>query len=346
MKKFNGEIEGKKLSDFSLDKLVNVKTLAERMDKVEELMYNEGHVHNFFTTYFNEYYNVSPNQTGYLSEETSISRMLEIVGTYLLSSSDVESERKIEYRFWKSERDFKKSMESENVNTSSLQKSMVDDRVEVIDMFVDRKNDKNQKIVKDISVQAKDIADIVEIRRIEDAISYLKSESGILNIKNKIAKALEEVTREEDVARLKYILNNTERYVKRYVTDLRENQVAIKKAIKRPIEFKNTLKDEGADTDWFDIINFENDKCVKVLLEHLYQKDLSGSEFGLILWDLYEFITKKLKLSKREREVIDLFSKGYKQVDIVNELGTNKQNVNTYVSRIVKKIQDSGYDIE
>lgn len=223
---------------------------------------------------------------------------------------------------------------------------MVDDRVEVIDMFVDRKNDKNQKIVKDISVQAKDIADIVEIRRIEDAISYLKSESGILNIKNKIAKALEEVTREEDVARLKYILNNTERYVKRYVTDLRENQVAIKKAIKRPIEFKNTLKDEGADTDWFDIINFENDKCVKVLLEHLYQKDLSGSEFGLILWDLYEFITKKLKLSKREREVIDLFSKGYKQVDIVNELGTNKQNVNTYVSRIVKKIQDSGYDIE
>lgn len=346
MKKFNGEIEGKKLSDFSLDKLVSVKTLAERMDKVEELMYNEGHVHNFFTTYFNEYYNVSPNQTGYLSEETSISRMLEIVGTYLLSSSDVESERKIEYRFWKSERDFKKSMESENVNTSSLQKSMVDDRVEVIDMFVDRKNDKNQKIVKDISVQAKDIADIVEIRRIEDAISYLKSESGILNIKNKIAKALEEVTREEDVARLKYILNNTERYVKRYVTDLRENQVAIKKAIKRPIEFKNTLKDEGADTDWFDIINFENDKCVKVLLEHLYQKDLSGSEFGLILWDLYEFITKKLKLSKREREVIDLFSKGYKQVDIVNELGTNKQNVNTYVSRIVKKIQDSGYDIE
>lgn len=123
MKKFNGEIEGKKLSDFSLDKLVNVKTLAERMDKVEELMYNEGHVHNFFTTYFNEYYNVSPNQTGYLSEETSISRMLEIVGTYLLSSSDVESERKIEYRFWKSERDFKKSMESENVNTSSLQKA-------------------------------------------------------------------------------------------------------------------------------------------------------------------------------------------------------------------------------
>lgn len=347
MKYFNSSIGDKKLVDFRLDKLDNVKTLEERMDKVTELICEDGETHEFFTTYFNEYYDVSPSQTGYLSEDMAVSKMLEIVGTYLLSSSNVESERKIEYKFWKSERDFKKSMESENVNASSLQKNVANNSVEVIDMFVDRKNDRNQKIVKDISVNTKDIKEIAEIRALEDAIDYMKSPKGIKAIKEKAQSVLESGNcKDGDEARLKYIVKNTERYVNRYAKTLRENQVLIKKAIKRPIEFKNVLKDEGCDTDWSSIIDFKNDKCVKVLLESLYKKDLHGDDFGLILWDLYEFLTKRIKLSKKESEVVGLLSIGYKQVDVSDKMGINKGGVSKIISRIVKKIQDSGYEVD
>lgn len=339
-------IADKKLSDFRLDQLKAVPTLKDRKGMVEELIYDNGYVHDFFAEYFSTYYNPSLSQSDYLSEDTAVSKMLEIVGTYLLSASDIESERKIEYRFWKSERDYKKSMESENVNISSLEKNMVDDKVEIIDMFVDKKNDKNRKIVKDISIQSRDLKEIKEIRDLQNTIKYLRSDKGIADIKKHINEKIDLVDNEDDLTRFKYIQRNAERFVAQYVKDLKENQILIKKAIRRPIEFKNTLKDEGFDTDWSETIDLNNKKCVKILLESLNRRSLHGDDFGLILWDLYEFITKSLKLSDRELEIVELFGEGFKQVDIAKELNMSKTSVATFVSRIIKKVQDSGYDIE
>lgn len=346
MKQFRGTIAGKKLNDFRLDQLKAVPTLKERKGMVEDLIYEDGHVHDFFAEYFNTYYNPSLNQSEYLSEDTAVSKMLEIVGTYILSAKDIESERNIKYRFWKSERDYKKSMESENVNTSSLEKNMVDDKVEIIDMFVDKKNDKNQKLVKDISIQAKDLKEIKEIKKLQSVIDYLKSDKGVSDIKRKVDEIIDKVQSEDDLARLRHIQRNTERFLAQYVNNLKENQVLIKKAIRRPIEFKNVLKDEGCETDWLNIIDLNNKKCIKILLGSLNQRNVHGNDLQLILWDLYEFITNDLKLSERELEIVELFAEGFKQVDIAKELNMSKTGVATLVSRIIKKIQDSGYDIE
>jgi hypothetical protein len=343
LKQFKGAIGGKKLSDFSLDKLENVETLNKRMEMVDGLIFEDGHLHDFFATYFSEYHDVSPSQAGHLAEETSVCKMLEIVGTYLLSAKDVESERKIEYKFWKSERDYKKSMESSSVNTSSLQKNVVDDRVEVIDMFVDKKNDKNQKIVRDVAVSKKDIKEIEEIGNLERAIEYIKSPKGLKDVQQFVIRQLEMGTgTEEDRARLKYIANNTERYLKLYTKSLKENQLLIKKAIKKPLEFKSVMKDEGADRDFGEIINLDNLKEIQILLEALSNRDLMGNDFQLVLWDLHAFLySGKISLTARQQEIINLLSDGWKQTEIADSLGMKKGNVSREIAKVSIKIKDN-----
>jgi hypothetical protein len=336
LKQFKGAIDGVKLSDFSLNKLTNVETYKERMALVEDLIMENGYSHDFFATYFSQYHDVSPSQNGYLAEETAVCKMLEIVGTYLLSAKDIESERKIEYRFWKSERDFKKSMESENVNTSSLQKNVDDDRVEVIDMFVDRKNDKNQKIVRDISLSRNDIKEINEIRYLQDAIDYLSSPRGIQSIKEKVQSLLDVgIDNEDHTARLKYIANNTERYVKLYVKALRESQLIIKKAIKRPIEFKNVLKDEGVPNK-LDAFDFMEKRHVKAVLPSLNTENLM-TDLGIIIYDVNKLIDET-ELSPKEFELVQMFRKGYTKSEATKELGVLSETTNKMMNRISLKI--------
>jgi RNA polymerase sigma factor (sigma-70 family) len=297
------------------------------------LLYDGEFVHEFFSTYFNNYYDVSPSQDGYLSEQDAVCKLLEILGTYILSANDVESNRKIEYRFWKSEREYRDYKESQSVGVTSTD----DDgkEVEVIDMFVDRKNDRNHKIVQPYSVNSKDIKEIKEIRLLEDAINYLKSPKGLKDIQEHAKKLLEGgFGSEEERDKLKYIARNTERYINKYVKALRESQLLIKKAIKRPIEFKDVLKDEGVPNK-LDAFDFMEVKDVQALLQFLSQEDMM-TDIGILVYDLGQLL-KATKLSSREQEIIDLLREGLKQSEIAEELGIKKQNVKTYMKRIAEK---------
>jgi DNA-binding CsgD family transcriptional regulator len=326
VKQFKGAIRGEKLTDFNnID--YNLDKLKDRIDCINSMLGDN----NFFFTYFSKYFDVSPSQSGYLSEETSVCKVLEIMGTYIVSAKDVASERKIEYRFWRDEKDFKKSKESENVKAST---SNGNGDVEIIDMFVDKKNNRNQKVVKPVGVTAKDIKSIKEIKDLENAIERLKSPKGMRDIKEHVAKLLELDISEEDRGKLKYIAKNTERYVNRYVKDLRDSQLLIKKAITRPVEFKNVLKDEGVPNK-LDAIDFMEVNDIQILLPYMSQEDMM-TEIGTIIYDLGELL-KSTKLSAREQEIIVMFKNGYKQTEIAEELGIKKQNVKTYMKRISEK---------
>lgn len=334
LKYFKGVIAEKSLVDFR--KYDNsIDTLKARTEHVNGLVLEEGLVHEFFTTYFEKYYDVSPNQNGYLAEEDAVCKLLEGLGTYLVSSKDIPSERKVEYRFWKDERDFKKSKESENINTSSMSASGSDSNVEIIDMFVDKKNDKNQKIVKDISVNKKDIKDIEELAFLQDAIEFFKSPKGIKHVRNHVSTILSgEGVMDDDKGILTYIMKNTEDYLNSYAKTLRDNQVLIKKAIKRPIEFKNVLKDEGVPNK-LDVIDFMEEKDVKELLPFLSQSDLM-SDIGIIIFDLQKLL-ETTKLSPREAEVVDMYKEGLKQTDIAQELDVNTATIRKMERRIALK---------
>lgn len=332
MKQFKGTIADKKLSDFNQydNKITKHK---ERIEYVEGFLYEEGFVHEFFATYFNNYYGVSPSQDGYLAEEDAVCKLLDILGTYILGANDVESNRKIEYRFWKSEREYRDYKDSNNVSASTSDEG--GNNIEVIDMFVDKKNDKNQKIVRGTTVNRKDIKEIPEIRQLEDAIDFLKSPKGLKSIKEHTQNLLEGgAINIEETDRLKYIAKNTERYISAYTKTLRDNQVAIKEVIKRPIKFSNVLKDEGAPNK-LDAIDFMEENDIKALIPFLGQEDLM-SDIGIIIYDLSKLL-EQTKLSPREKSVVSMYKEGLKQIEIAEELGINKSSVRKMEYRIATK---------
>lgn len=332
MRYFRGTIADKKLSDFN--KYDNsLERYEDRKNFVNSFLYDGESVHDFFSVYFSEYYAVSPNQKGFLAEDDSVCKLLEILGTYILNANDVESNRKIKYKFWKSEREYRDYKESKNISMTTVSED--NDVIEVIDMFIDKKNDKNQKIVKGAEVLKKDINEIEEIKLIQGAIDYLKSPNGMKSIREFAVNLIEsDNCNEEEKEKLKYIANNTKRYIDKYTKELKENQLAIKESIKRPIVFRNALKDEGAPNK-LDAFDFMEDNDIKSLLPYLSHNDLM-TDFGIIVYDLIKLLEES-NLSPRELDIVRMYKEGMRQSEIADELGINKSTVRKMEYRISKK---------
>lgn len=182
MKYFSSEIEGKKISDFQQFD-ASLTKFEDRLNLVNTMINNEdGELQEFFSTYFGNYYDVSPTQNGWMAEQDAVCKAVEGLGTYILNSKDIDSNRKVKYRFWKSEREFKQYKESENVNTSTLEAGM-EEGVEVIDMFFSN-DEKNHKLVTDQKLYAKDIKDVKEIRILEDAIDKAKQSYSLSQLRS------------------------------------------------------------------------------------------------------------------------------------------------------------------
>nr|WP_276578825.1 hypothetical protein [Bacillus sp. S0628] len=313
----------------------SIEKLEERKGLVEELILDEnGNVHSFFSTYFNEYYDVSPTQKDWMAEQDAVCRTLEMLGTYILNAKDIESNRKVKYRFWRSEREFKSYKESQNVVASAFESGGNEGSdVEVFDMFYSN-DDKNYKKSKDTQVYSKDIKEIVEIGRLQDMVERASSDSFIKMVENKIDASLSILMEEDEKARLIKIRKNVKNYVNRWVREMKDNQIAIKKAIKRPIDFKNVLKDEGAPNK-LDAIDFMEEGDIKTLLPYLSREDLM-SDIGIIVYDLNKLIDST-KLSVREQEVVNLYREGLKQTEVADELEINKASVRKMEYRISEK---------
>lgn len=333
MKYFSGEIEGKKISDFQQYNPTLTK-YNDRLDLVEEMIGDgDGETHEFFSTYFGQYYDATPTQTGWMAEQDAVCKTLEGLGTYLLNSKDIDSNRKIKYRFWKSEKEFKKYKESENVNTSTLEAGL-EEGVEVIDLFYSN-DDKNYKLATDQKLYKKDISDVLEINILQKAIERAKEESFVIAVKNKIDEILPIIDDEKIETRLKRIRGNVENYVNQWVANMKDNQIAIKEAVKRPIAFRNVLKDEGVPHK-LDEADFDNVDVVKELLKSLSKEDLL-SDIGIMVYDLNQLIDE-IEFKDDEKMVIDLYREGCTQTEIVEEMGVDRYKVTRLMNRISKKV--------
>lgn len=334
MKYFSSEIAGKRISDFQkYDNSIN--KFEDRLKFVKSILNDDnGEVHDFFNVYFEKYYDAS-SQSGYLAEQDAVCKTLESLGTYLLSAKDIESNRKIKYRFWKSMKEYEKYKESENVNFSTLEAGMdKDSDVEIVDLFYS-KDGKNYKLVNDMRVYVKDVREIEEIKQLQLLIDKAKDKSFIESVKKRIDEIIPLVKDERDLARLKVIRNNVEKFIQSWAKNAKENQIIIKKIIKCPIIFRDVLKDEGVPNK-LDVVDFMEEKDVIELLPFLSYEDLM-TDLGLIVFDLNRLIDET-NLSQKEQEVIQLFREGYTENDIVKELGIKKQNLKTYMLRISKKV--------
>ena len=334
MKYFSGEIEGKTISDFQQYD-PSLTKYDDRLHLVGEMINDEdGEMHEFFSTYFGQYYDVNPTQSGWMAEQDAVCKTLEGLGTYLLNAKDIDSNRKIKYRFWKSEREFKQYKESNNVNTSALE-SGTEEGTEVIDMFYSN-DEKNYKLATDQKLFAKDIKDIAEIRVLQDAIDRAKQESFVLAVQRKIDEILPIIDDEKILTRLKKIRGNVQNYVTVWVRDMKENQLAIKVAVKRPVAFRNVLKDEGVPNKLDDAL-MSDEAVNKVLLTMLGSAEDLMSDTGIMVYD-FNCLLNRMDFTEKQQQIIDMFRSGYRQNELEDTLGLDRRTISDTISRIAKKV--------
>ncbi len=337
MKYFSSSISNKKLSDFQKYD-ATIKKYEDRLELVVNMINEETDtdtVHAFFSTYFDNYYNVSPSQNGFLSESDAVCKTIEGLGTYLLNSKDIESNRKVKYRFWKNEREYKKYKESHNINATTLEAGL-DEGIEVIDMFYNP-DDKNYKLDNAQRLFAKDLKDVKEIRVLQDGIDMVKSESFIKKVQNKIDEVMPEIDDERELARLKSIRGNVEKYCNQWASNMGDNQILIKEAVKRPIRFKSVAKGEGA-PDKLAEADFDNIDAVREMLKSLAKSDLM-SDFGIMVFDLNKLIDEVVFKSE-DLKIINLFRQGYTQSEVCEVLSLKRYSVTRSLDRVAKKIVD------
>jgi len=334
---FNGAIADKTLSDFQQFD-VEIDKYSDRLNYVNSLINNEdGLVHDFFSTYFDEYYDASPSRDGYMSDQDAVCKTLESLGTYLLNAKDIKSNRKIKYRFWKSEREFKQYKESQNINTSTFETSLEEDSdVEVIDMFYSPQ-DKNYKVSIDQKIYKQDIKDIKEINQLQKTIEYAKTNEFKDKIIKKIDEILPLISNERDIVRLKRIKGNINYYIKQFIRSLKDNQLAIKIEIKRPFMFQNTNEDGVKNKLLNTAIDFSDEKVNKVLLEMIGERESLMTDVGIMIYD-FNCLLDEIDFTEREQSIIDLFRKGHRRKELPSLLKIKSNTVSDTINRIAKKV--------
>ncbi|WP_186318608.1 hypothetical protein, partial [Bacillus pumilus] len=265
------------------------------------------------------YYDASPSQQGWLAEQDVVCKTVEGLGTYLLNSKDINSNRKVKYRFWKSEKEFKKYKESQNVNTSTLETGL-DEGVEVIDLFYSN-DEKNYMLENNQKLFAKDIKDIKEIRLLQDGIDRIKEDGFIERVESVIDEMLPIIKDEKDLSRLKYIRKNVKNYVGQWSTNMVDNQILIKEAIKSPIRFKNPSKGEGV-ANKLDEVLFSDEEVNKKLITMIGREEDLMSDIGVILYDFNQLLDRA-NLTTRQKEIVSLFRQGYSKRELPNALNVN-----------------------
>lgn len=334
MKKFNSEIDGKRISDFQqYDSSIN--NYKDRLEVVERLLSDEnGDLDEFMSVYFSNYYNASPSQQGWLAEQDVVCKTVEGLGTYLLNSKDINSNRKVKYRFWKSEKEFKKYKESQNINTSTLETGL-DEGVEVIDLFYSN-DEKNYMLETNQKLFARDIKEIKEIRLLQEGIDRIREDGFIERVEDVIDGILPTIKDEKDLSRLKYIRKNVKNYVGQWSTNMVDNQILIKEAIKSPIRFKNPLKGEGV-ANKLDEVLFSDEEVNKKLITMIGREEDLMSDIGVILYDFNQLLDRA-NLTTRQREIVSLFRQGYSKRELPNALNVNKSAIGDAIGRLSKRV--------
>ncbi|MCY7947033.1 hypothetical protein P8891_05840 [Bacillus atrophaeus] len=342
MKYFSGSIEGKTISDFQKYD-VSINNFKDRLEFVMNVLNDdEGNLHAFITTYFSNYFNSSPNQSGYLSEQDVVCKTLEGLGTYLINSKDIDSNRKVKYRFWKSKKEFQKYKESKNVNTSSLTQSMglsEDDGVEVIDLFFNP-DDKNYRMDDKQKIFKKDINEITELSTLQDGIDLVRDDSFIRSVENRIDAILPTIINKEDVMVLKKIRANVTNYVDSWAKEMELNQVLIKEAIKRPIRFRNTSFSNAKEVNGGSL-DLDEVNVVKALIVNCGKIDMTKgieSEAYLLVSEFYDIIASMEDIKDEEINLIKLFQNGLDRADIEKDFGIKQYKQTRIIDRVSKKV--------
>lgn len=344
----NGKIKGKSIWNFVMALDWSLDNVEDRLEHVRKILgeYKIGDV-NFYHEFFEEVFNqdnphskvkliLSTDDARY--EESNIAKALEVIESYILCSRDEIEERKkneTKYKIYNSNELLKRFEQERNlmyklstVNSDKSNNYDKDDRRK------DRDNDgnvfeifqlpKNYKKVKDIVIEKKDFKRFPILNDYQQSINHMKEKL------KELMEIDESKLNEEDLRDLR----SRKKMIMKNLKLLKLDMLDAKKQLEMPIIWKAPLKDNGSAD--YDMLDMFDKNVVKELLRVHKQVDLQD-ELSCILVDL-ENLIKKINFTKRQREVLEMWSKGLSASAIARELNVKPQTIAVSLDSVIALI--------
>lgn len=338
--KFDGEINGKTIKDFT-DKLnYDIKGSEDRIEHVKGILYSQGNkefIDKFFEEYFDQnkevpHYKLAINKNEGLSENNKVCKSLEYFANYILFSKESLQENDYsDYPYLdsngrmainKREISYEGMVSTDGDGVSRLEKEI--------------KSGKNIKKKPRMQIEKRDLQEIENIRELQNLIEYIKYK--LMPIEDNISKR---------------------RFYMRLMRELRGEQIAIKKMIRKPIEFKNILGDKTVidfdnDTGYYidgdlvevseNRIDLSNPKHIYELIEHYSglkessYEDLNSDVRYML--DILDEIVERVELRSFERDVLIMKIDGLIAEDILEQIQIKYGLVwsEPYLSKLYKQV--------
>ena len=316
MRFFSGELDGKKARDLANIMDNSVDKYEDRLKIINDAL--EGTT--FFEEYFDEMFPKELNQDDFLSQDDNICMMLENYGSYLINSRDIKEDETTPYKIYYDEYSFQRA----------LRKSVSVDTLDSIPFFVNK--DSNYKVAKDQKITKEDLKrdDILGgvLRDYQNYLDLIEMQSNKLKGKNRIKGEIQRdmiICKDQLLGVFGYQLDN--------MSESSDPDYS-------KIDFSNFTHLKGRSVSF-------NDKepiWVDGLLRISYNGDLQN-DFQCILYDLEKLI-EKTPLTKREKQALKLYRKGYEGVEIAKRLKISDSRVYQLIDNAIHRIANKAKDLK
>lgn len=334
---FYGKIDNKGIYDYQIDKdKYKLETIEERIEYIKELLnlqYINGVELNgdlFWDEIFEQknekrsHINLSPNANEDLATDSNICKLLESLGTYILQP-DSEYRKKNKLKIYNNEEEFQRALKKEKSHIHKY-----GEQINEGDPMIILKPVQNIKLVPKRTINKEYINEHEELQCYQDLINHLNEIQKNKELQNNINKKLNQ--------------NKNEGWFK-YKCDY------MKSALKSDMEYvqnsynplfipKKLLKDNGSVTwDCLDVLDTTHVKPLLQLYREKEEYDFT-SDIDCILYDLGQ-VLKKVKFTKKQNEVLNLWMEGMTVKNIAKELNKPTGKVCNFLDRIVNKIVET-----
>ena len=333
--RFFSKINNKGIYDYAkLD--TNINDLEERIQYVYDLLNvvkDENGTEFSNDEFWNEIFVQRPNKTSYIDlmpnsetelySESNIAKTLEAIANYIMWCDPNKKERSY-IKIYDDEKKFKDALYKEKKYIEKYGESL-EEGVALL------RHQKNYKKAKDEVVTSEDLKKYPELREYKKEIdrlsAYIKEDRLDKFVEYMQLKGHVKIKTEKQA---KYFLTN-------HIGLLKKDMLQCKIELARPIVWKQPLKDEGSpDWDEFDELNNSHIKSLLQLYKESEIYDFQD-DLGCMFQDL-ENVLNKVKLTDKQREVLELWMSGMTIKNISKELNRNTSVISRMLDTVVEKI--------
>lgn len=349
-KNFYGEIEGRNAYSFLGELNYDLKTSGERIECLKKVLYLEnGYQHPFWERVFEQTFDKATglntsfiklvlNTTDGLYSDTNICEILTKMTDYILFAEDVkamEKAEKQEYKIYRDARLFEKMQretsleaELERIGSTESGEMNIDDLIHILVKESNSRKESKQVIyTKDF--EDEEIGHVLkqyqhQINYMSNKLSNNKNEMAILEafittdesnvVEYDIMKEAAKVESKDEARKRRTELARESKMLMRQIGYMKQDLIDVKDQIKRPVRLK-ALGSGSTEPDYTstDFLDPEVIKAVIALpVKETY--DLQD-DYELVQYTVNELL-KDTVLTEEQQEVLKLYRKGIKQVEI------------------------------